>query len=155
MRGLLASAIVLLVCGCFGGRADGPISVPVLTWTGAEQLALEADGARRAAFADLQPVRLATIFRGPALQALGKQVLRMGQRGIRLEERDPVRSLLFWDSRAHEAVLEIVAQDRLVSADQPDPIWAATTRQWWTHLDFQGGGWWVVDQQDLTPDRWR
>ncbi len=94
------------------------------------------------------------MFRGRALQVLEKQVLEMGHRRLHIEERDQMRTLVLWDSRAHEAVLEVAAQDRLVTADQPDPAWAATTRQWWSRLAYQGGSWWVVDQGDLTPDRW-
>lgn len=155
MRGLVVSATALLLCGCFGAHPPDPTSAPVLRLVGAEQLVLEADDARRAAFADLQPRRLANVFRGRALQVLEKQVLKMGQRAIRLEERDAARTLVFWDPRADEVVLQIVAQDRLVTPERHDPAWAATTRQWWSRLDYQGGSWWVVDQQDLTPDRWR
>jgi hypothetical protein len=155
MRTPVAAAIALLICGCFGGPAVGPGSSPVLSRAGAESLALAADSERRAAFAELQPLRLAKTFRGRALQVLEQQVVKMGLRGLRHEERDPARTLVFWDSRADEAVLRVVAQDRLVTADQPDPAWAATTRQWWTRLGDEGGTWWVVDQEDLTPDRWR
>ena len=28
-------------------------------------------------------------------------------------------------------------------------------RQWWARLQYADGGWWVVDQEDLAPDRWR
>jgi hypothetical protein len=156
MRRLVASGLaLLLISGCLGDHAGGLASAPVLSLDGVEQLALKADDARRAALADLQPVQLARTFRGRALQVLEGQVIKMGQRGLRLEERDSVRTLVFWDPRADEAVLQVVAQDRLVSPDQPDPTWAATARQWWLRLAYQGGSWWVVDQHDLTPDRWR
>lgn len=60
-----------------------------------------------------------------------------------------------WDPHADEAVLQVVAQRRIVTSDQPDPAWAATVRQWWARLQHADGSWWVVEQQDLSPDRWR
>ena len=98
---------------------------------------------------------LAGVFRGRALQLLGAQAESLERRGIRVEERNASRTLVFWDARAAEAVLEVIVQRRIVSRDDPNPGWIATVRQWWARLQFAYGGWWIVDQQDLTPDRWR
>jgi hypothetical protein len=56
---------------------------------------------------------------------------------------------------AGEAVLQVAAQVRLVSAEQPEPPWSSTLRQWWSRLAFHAGGWVVVDDRDLSPDQWR
>ena len=71
------------------------------------------------------------------------------------EERGLSRDLVFWDPVAEEAVLQVVAQRRLVTQDQPDPPWSATVRQWWGRVRNVDGTWMVVDQEDLPPDRWR
>jgi hypothetical protein len=52
-------------------------------------------------------------------------------------------------------VLQVVAQGRLVTPDQPSPAWTPTVRQWWARLEYAEGRWWIVDQEDLRPDRWR
>lgn len=74
---------------------------------------------------------------------------------MREEERSSSRELVFWDPVAYEAVLQVVAEHRLVSRDQPNPGWSATVRQWWARLENVDGVWKVVDQEDLPPDRWR
>jgi len=77
-------------------------------------------------------------------------------KGERYEWRNWIRrALVSWDPHADEAVLQVVAQRRIVTSDQPDPAWAATVRQWWARLQHADGSWWVVEQQDLSPDRWR
>ncbi len=75
--------------------------------------------------------------------------------GMSEEERSSSRDLVFWDPLADEAVLEVAAERRIVSPDQPNPPWSSTARQWWARLQNVGGSWLVVDDQDLTPDRWR
>lgn len=79
----------------------------------------------------------------------------LGRRGQRIEERNATRDLVFWDPRALEAVMQVAAQRRLITADDSNPGWAATLRQWWARLEFVSGRWWIVDQRDLTPDTWR
>ena len=75
--------------------------------------------------------------------------------GMSEEERSSSRELVFWDPLAGEAVLQVVAERRLVSPDQPNPPWSSTAGQWWARLQNVGGSWLVVDDQDLPPDRWR
>jgi hypothetical protein len=147
-------ALVICACSTAATKTANP-QPPPLSSTGAEQLMLRADDFKRLALADEGTATLADVFRGPALQMLDAQAQSMDQRGVRLEERNLARTLVFWDPRAHEAVLQVVAQSRLVSADQPNPTWSAIVRQWWARLQYADGRWWVVDQEDLAPDRWR
>jgi hypothetical protein len=150
----VAIGAALLICSCSADAAKTPNHVaPLLTRAGAEQLMLRADDTKRLAGGGTAD--LTDAFRGRALQVLEAQALSLDRRGIRVEERNTVRTLAFWDQRALEAVLQVVTQRRLVTPDDPKPGWAATVRQWWARLQFADGGWWIVDQQDLTPDRWR
>ena len=116
---------------------------------------LRADDVRRSVFDSPRTSRFADPFRGRALRALEAQAQAMALRGLRQEERNFTRSLMFWDPHGGEAVLQVVAQRRLVTPDQPNPSWEATLRQWWAVVLFADGGWWIVDQADLTPDQWR
>jgi hypothetical protein len=116
---------------------------------------LRADDIKRLALDAHTAARLAAAFRGRALQVLETQVQGMEVRGLGVQEKDLTRTLVFWDSLAVEAVLQVLAQRRLVSPDHPNPMWAATVRQWWARFQYSDEAWWVVDQQDLTPDRWR
>jgi hypothetical protein len=151
---MVAIGVALLICTCSADGAKTPNRLPpVLTRAGAEQLMLRADDTKRLAASGTAD--LADAFRGRALQVLEAQAQSLDRRGMRVEERNTVRTLAFWDHRALEAVLQVVAQRRLVTPDDPNPDWAATVRQWWARLQFADGSWWVVDQQDLTPDRWR
>jgi hypothetical protein len=156
---LTALLIVLIVGGCSARQATAERhpapSLAALDRAGAEAVVLKADAARRAAFADLGAGGLMGSFRGKALRVLKAQVQRMRDRGLRLEERNPVLAVVFWDARAAEVVLQVEAEHRLVTVDQADPPWAATVRQWWSRLASADGGWWVVDQNDLAPDQWR
>jgi hypothetical protein len=79
----------------------------------------------------------------------------MELRGLRVEERALARTLVSWDPGADEAVLQIAAQGRLVTPDEPNPAWTATVRQWWVRLQYADGAWWVIEQEDLAPDQWR
>ena len=101
------------------------------------------------------PAGLADVFRGRALQTLGAQAESLDRRGLRAEERNTARTLVFWDPRGGEAVLQAIGQRRVVSRDDPNPEWVGTVRQWWARFEFAEGSWWIVDQQDLPPDRWR
>jgi hypothetical protein len=153
---MLATASALIICACSaGGPKPAALPPPPPTWLGAEQLMLRADDAMRHALDHPSGDGLAEAFRGPALQILESQAATMAVRGLRDEERSPARTLVFWDPRAREAVLQVVAQHRLLAPDQPNPAWVATARQWWARLQYAEGSWWVVDQEDLTPDRWR
>lgn len=156
MRWILAIGVALLICACSVGGATPAIhQPPPLSGSVAEQQMLRADDAKRLALDAPRTARLAGAFRGRTLQMLEAQVQSMDRRGLRIEERNSARKLVFWDPRAGEAVLQVVAQRRLVTPDQPNPAWAATVRQWWARLQYADGSWWVVDQEDLTPDRWR
>jgi len=156
---LAALVVALIVGGCSAPQAPAekhPAGrAATIDRAAAEALVVEADAARRAAFSGLEPVALTRVFRGHALRVLQAQVDRMRQRGLRLEERNPVLAVVFWDGGAAEVVLQVEAQHRLVTIDQADPPWAATVRQWWSRLAREDGEWWVVDQADLAPDHWR
>lgn len=155
----LVLATVLTLAALTGCSTPPPRSSPgapaVLSRDAAERMALTADDARRRALAEAQPAGLAAVFRDRALRVLQEQVARMHDRGLRLEERDSVRRLVFWDSHAGEVVLQVEASQRLLSPSRSDALWAATVRQWWSRLAYAGGSWWIVDQSDLSPDMWR
>jgi hypothetical protein len=156
MRWALALlAVLLLMCDCSSGHQASALHLVPLDRPVAEQVALRADDARRDALMAADTAGLTALFRGSALQMLQAQVRAMRQRGLRLEERDSSRTLVFWDARAREVVLQVEAQRRLVTPEAADPAWTATVRQSWSRLDYVGGAWWIDDEADLTPDRWR
>lgn len=155
MRWMFALALAL-ACACSGeGASVVNHQPPTLSKTSVEHLMLRADDIKRSALDAHVATTLAAVFRGRALQVLEAQVHGMEVRGISIQERDFVGTLVYSDSRAGEAVLQVVAQRRLVSPDQPNPTWAATVRQWWARLEYSERTWWIADQEDLTPDRWR
>ncbi|MDQ6877471.1 MAG: hypothetical protein M3082_07180 [Candidatus Dormibacteraeota bacterium] len=156
-RGKWGLAVLATVAfsACSGGVPAADHRPADLSRMGAEQLMLRGDEVRRSAFDSPRTSRLAAPFRGRALQALEAQVQVMAWRGLREEEQNATRALVFWDPHAGEAVLQVIAQHRVVAADQPQPPWAATIRQWWARFQCADGRWWIVDQLDLPPDRWR
>lgn len=131
------------------------VSRPALGREAATQVVEGAQQVERATFADLRAERLHAAFAGPALRVLEAQVAVMAARGIRVEEAAVVVALVAWDPGAAEAVLQVESQRRLITLDEPDPAWSSSVRQWWSKLRYQSGSWWVVDEQDLGPDRWR
>jgi hypothetical protein len=126
-----------------------------MSMSDAERLMLRADDIKRSAGDAAATARLSEVFAGPALQRLQAQAQAMVRRSVREEERNVTRTLIFWDPRAGEAVLQVVAESRLVTSDRPNASWAAIVRQWWARIEYASGSWWVVDQGDLPPDRWR
>jgi hypothetical protein len=155
VRGLLAIGAAVVICSCSGESARVVDPPPALGRGEVERLMLRADDSRREVFAAIEAASLQGVFRGPALRMLEAQVARMVLRGVRAEERNSSRTLVFWDPGANEAVLQVVGQGRLLTPDDPDPPWASTVRQWWARLGYATRTWWVVDQADLAPDRWR
>lgn len=155
---LAALGAVLAIAGCATGQSGAGALVspmPDRTRSVIEEIVLRADDVLRAALADLDTGALSSVFRDQALHRLEARVQRMRERGLRMQERQPVRVVLFWDSQAAEAVLLVESQARLITADQPDPPWSAAARQWWARLGDQAGALWVVDERDLAPDQWR
>jgi hypothetical protein len=150
----LLATVVFSACSG-GGVPAGDHRPADLSRMGAEQLMLWGDEVRRSMFDSPRTSRLAAPFRGRALQALEAQVQVMAWRGLCEEEQNSTRALVFWDPHADEAVLQVISQHRVVTADQPQASWAATVRQWWARLQYSDGSWWVVDQHDLSPDQWR
>jgi hypothetical protein len=148
----IGSALLICTCCAAGVQAGTPPASPP-TLTEAERVVLRADDIKR--LSEAGRPGLAEAFRGRALQVLQAQAQALGRRGQRFEERSAVRELVLWDPRSLEAVLQVTAQRRLVTPDDPDPSWAATVRQWWVRLELAGGRWWIADQRDLTPDAWR
>lgn len=117
-------------------------------------VAIAADEVMRTALAARDPALLPLAFAGHALQASRDQVQWMRERGLSLEERDPRRSLVSWDGARDEVVIQVEAQERLVSMEQTDPPWSSTVHQRWSRLGFVNGGWRVVDEKELAPDQW-
>ena len=144
----------LVICACSTDGASTPRPQPSpLGRSDAEVLLLRADQVKRLALG-AGTAGLSDAFRGRALQRLESEIQSAGRLAVREEERNVTRTLVFWDPKAGEAVLQVVAERRLVTPDQPVPAWAITIRQWWVRLQYADGSWWVVDQQDLPPDRW-
>jgi hypothetical protein len=156
MKRVLAMGAALLICSCStNGATTLRRQPPPLSSSGAEQLMLRADDIKRLTLDGGRTAGLTDAFRGRALQMLEAQAQSFKGRALRMEELDSARALVFWDPRADEAVLQVVADRRLVTSDQPNPAWAASVRQWWARLQYSDSSWWVVDQEELTPDRWR
>jgi hypothetical protein len=153
---IIALGVGLLVWVACAPHSASPLhsQTATLTRSDAEQVMLRADDLRRQAFERSGPAPLTDMFAGRALQRLQGQADSHELRSVREEERVFSRDLVFWDPAANEAVLQVVAEGRLVSPDQPNPPWSATVRQWWARLQ-NVEGWKVVDQEDLPPDRWR
>lgn len=153
--------LVLGVAFAFVVACDAPAATTAkppaasLSRSDAEKLMLQADDARRRALASPGAVTLSDAFGRSALQRLEAQSQTLAGRGMREEERSSSREVVFWDPGADEAVLQVVAERRLVTRDQPMPAWSSTIRQWWARLQNVDGSWKVVDQEDLPPDRWR
>lgn len=151
---LLATALVVLgACApTFASALHSP--PPRLSRVDAEQLMLRADDLRRQAFEVPGRAALSETFGGSALTRLLAQSEGFRLRGLRMDERDPTRSLVYWNSVSLEGVLQVAAERRMVSLDQPAQRWTATLRQWWVRLRNVGGRWFVVDEGDLSPDQW-
>jgi hypothetical protein len=143
----------LAIAGC-GGPTAATDAAPALDRQQAEAIVLRGDDLLRSARAGSGAEVLASSFHDPALGTLSLEATRLAQRGLQIQERDTHRTLVFFDAHGLEAVLDIRSQHRLVAPDQLDPPWAATERQWWVSFGFAVGKWWLVDQHDLTPDRW-
>jgi len=157
MRWTLVLATALVGLGaCSPTFAGGPNSLlPGLSRADAEQLILRADDLRRRAFELPGTVALSETFGGSALTRLQAQSEGFRLRGLRMEERDPARSLVYWSSISLEGVLQIAAERRMISPDQPTQSWTGTLRQWRLRLRKIGAGWFVVDEGELSPDQWR
>lgn len=156
MRWILVVGTALAICACSpGGAGTAAIHAPPLSRSEAQQLMLKADDIKRSVLIGARVARLGDVFTGPALQTLTAQASTMVARGQRQEERSTVRVLVSWDPVAGEAVLQVTAQRRLLTRDQPDPAWTSTARQWWARIALVGSAWRVIDQHDLPPDQWR
>jgi len=152
---MLAMAAAFALVACHPAGTTPATQASSLSRIDAEQVMLRADDLMRLAFEFPDTTHLSEAFGRSALQRLQAQSHSLGMRGMREEERSPSRDLVFWDPVAQEAVLEVVAERRLVTRDQPNPPWSATVRQWWARLQNIEGSWKVVDEEDLPPDRWR
>ena len=154
-----AVAVALLLVSAPAACRDGgsPVAArqAALDRAHATEVVERAERIERQTMADLRAARLASAFGGRALRVLKAQVGVMASRGLRIEETAVVVALVAWDPNAAEAVLQVESRRALLTPETPDPAWSASVRQWWSKLRYQAGSWWVVDQQDLSPDRWR
>ena len=155
MNRLVLMLALFAMTGCFPARGVVSSDAPSLDLIEATSVVEAADEVKSAAFAEGRVDGLAGGFKGRALTALTKQAGRFQKNNLHLQERGRRATVIFWDGRAKESVLEVTAEHRLVTRNQPNPPWAPTVRQWWTRLDYASGKWWVVDQEDLPPDKWR
>jgi hypothetical protein len=152
----LAIVATLAVAACSGPRAQEALKLPArLDRVVAAQVVFGADEALEAAMADLDSTRLELFFAGRALRTLVDQVGWMRARGMRSEDRRERRVVASWDGGANEVVIQVEAEHRLLSPDQPKPPWSSSMRQWWARLAFGASAWRVVDDLDLPPDQWR
>jgi len=153
MRIVLA-LLTLFLAGC-AIPANAPAAVkPLLSRDGAERTAFKGDDLLRAALAGAGADALPSLFRGRALTTLRLQVARLTERGVLFEERSVSRRLARFDAASGEAVLAVSSEYRMATREEINPAWAATERQWWMRFEFDAGSWWIVEQQNLPPDRW-
>ena len=146
--------LTLLVAGC-AMPAHMPAAVrPLLSRDEAERMALKGDELVRAALAGNGADPLFSAFRGRALTTLRLQVARLTERGVLIEERSVSRRLVRFDPASGEAILTVSSEYRMTTRQEINPPWAATERQWWVRFEFDAGTWWIVDQENLPPDRW-
>jgi len=149
----LTALVVCISSACGASQAAAPAS-PTLDRQTALGVASRADELASQALDGGGVADLASVFGGPALQQLQSRATTMAGRGFRLEERAVTRSLVSWDPRVPDAILQVEALDRLITPDAPDPAWAATERQVWSRFEHTAAGWQVVETRDLSPDRW-
>ncbi len=153
MRFVLA-LLALLLAAC-ATPAQLPSAVkPVLSRGEAERLAMKGDDLLRAALAGDGADPLPSVFRGRALTTLRLQVARLTERGVLIEERNVSRRLAQFEAGSGEAILAITSEYRMTTRAEINPRWAATERQWWMRFELEAGSWWIVEQQNLPPDRW-
>lgn len=151
---IILALLTLLLAGCTM-PAHVPAAIrPALARDDAERLAFKGDDLLRAALAGHGADPLGTVFRGKALTALRLQVARLTERGVQIDERSVSRRLARFDAVSGEGILAISSEYRLTTRDELNRPWAATERQWWMRFDFQAGSWWIVEQENLPPDRW-
>jgi hypothetical protein len=153
---VLAAIATLALSACSAPTAPAALGSPArLDRAVAYQIVFGADQAIETAMADLDSTRLGLFFAGRALRTLVDQVGWMRARSLRSEDRSTRRVVVSWDGGAMEVVLQVEAEHRLLSPDQPEPAWSSSMRQWWARLGFCAGAWRVVDDRDLPPDQWR
>lgn len=150
----IGAAISLLACHP-AAAAPAAQKVPGLGRAEAAKIMLRADDLRRLVLESGDSTNLADAFARSALKRLQSESHSMAMRRLSEEERTSSRDLVFWDPLAQEAVLQVVAERRLVTPEQPNPPWSSTIRQWWARMESVEGSWKVVEQGDLPPDRWR
>jgi hypothetical protein len=156
MLRIVAMAAALALLACTPPRASTAMHPSGgLSRSDAEHLMLRADDVMRLAFEFPGTTTLSGTFGRSALERLQAQSQSLSLRGMREEQHTSSRELVFWDPVGQEAVLQVVAEIRLVTRDQLNPPWSATIRQWWARLQNVDGSWKVVEQEDLPPDRWR
>jgi hypothetical protein len=132
------------------------VNAPILSARAVEELVAAADDALDQAQSDGQAGRLEAVLGGESLARARRLLQERARRGERLEARSVDRRLVHWSRRGGEleAVLQVRAEERLTTTAESSAAWARILRQWWTRLSWSGGGWLVVDDQDLAPDRW-
>ena len=148
---------LLLGGGCGGASAPQPAQPPVLAAAEAEDLLIRADDARSAALAGNQGGTQPTeAFAGPSLVSLTTRVRFLRQRGLRAEVEPQSRRLVHLapNGGSVEAVLEVKARERRLSAGAEPGKWAQTLRQWEVRISRLDGGWRIVEDHDLPPERW-
>lgn len=151
----IATVLLTLLLAACATPAHLPVAVkPHLSRDEGERIALEGDDLLRSALAGGGADRLPDVFRGRALTTLRLQVARLAERGVLIDERSVSRKLAHLDAASGEAILAVSSEYRLTTRDEINAAWAATERQWWLRIEFDAGSWWIVEQQNLPPDRW-
>lgn len=137
---------------------SSPVEAPaaVLGEGSVPDMLLGADAARRRALALADPTGLEAWFGGRALAALRERTTREARRGARLEDEPDQRRVVHVraDRRQGEGVVALRGRARLLLPGRPEPPWTGSVRQWWARLAASAGGWRVVEEQDLPPERW-
>ena len=155
--GPLLTSLLLVMAAC-GVPAAGPSPLrSQLSAAEAEALLVRADDARAGALAGSGPAQeLSDSFAAGALKVTRARVKILRERGQRHQSQPVRRQLVHFSvsGGGAEAVLEVRARERSLQSGEPEGAWANTLRQWWARLEPGSGGWRIVEDHDLPPERW-
>ena len=153
----LWTSLLLLLAACGAPSAAPSPPRSQISAAEAEALLIRADDARAGALAGSGlGQELSDSFAAGALKVTRARVKIFRERGQR-HQVEPVRRQLVHFSASDgvaEAVLEVRARERSLQAGEPEAAWANTLRQWWARLEPGSGGWRIVEDHDLPPERW-
>lgn len=154
--GCLALLLPALAFGVACLPLAAALKPPALSPARAAELVLAADSARADAFAAADPAPLRPLFTDPAIAPLLPRLAGLRRNRARIEERDSSRRVVHWAAAdgGGDGVLEVIGEERVAAAADPEARWSHFVRQWFASLRWSGGRWLVVEARDLPPDQW-